>query len=138
LIICYSSIHTVISGGGGAVSGGGRAGAGSGDWHRGEEGSVYAAARGPGPTHHVKVQGSSCSSQRSSKEQRDATAQGTVSYFSMLLYARTRKHKSARQASSQALPLSLEIVDATSSSSRPPRRACTQPSKWQVRSYRLP
>ncbi len=46
-------------------------------------------------------------------------AQGTVSYFSMLLYALTkhlRKHRSARQASSQALPLSLEIVDATSSS----------------------
>ncbi len=65
----------------------------------------------------------------------------TFKCFCSVLYARTkhlRKHKSARQASSQALPLSLDIVDATSSSSQPPRRACTQPSKWQVRSYRLP
>ncbi len=135
MIICYSSINTVISGGGGAVSGGGGARAGSSgscDWHRGQEGSVYEAASGPGPTHHDKVQGSSCSSQRSSKEPRDAKAQGTVSHFSMLLYTRTkhlRQHRSARQASSQALPLTVEIVDATSSSSRPPRRACTQPSK---------
>ncbi len=44
----------MISGGGSAVSGGGGAGAGSGDWPRGEEGSIYAAARGPGPTHQDK------------------------------------------------------------------------------------
>ncbi len=72
----------MISVGAGAVSCGGVAGAVSGDWHRREEGSVNAEARGPGPTHHVKVQGSFCTSQYSSKEHRDATAQqGMISTF---------------------------------------------------------